>query len=290
MVKVLIHGGAWNAALPLSDDIWQTATDRSCVALSLKGRSALDIVEEAVALQELEECLDAGIGSVVQLDGRIRMDAGICDSSGHYGAVVQIEQVATPIKVARRILDIGYHSMLSGEGARLFALEQGFPSVSPYIAETMQEFHETRRQFPNLTYKAITANIEDINKKRLSTVGAVAIDDQGRLAAACSTGGLSFGYPGRVGDTAILGAGVYCSPHVAVACTGEGDKMLRRLTAKRVEEGFLKHGSLRKAADDAVQDLLDSENGYCGLIAVASTGEAVSARSTTIMAFAEKSE
>lgn len=236
--------------------------------------------------QELEECLDAGIGSIVQLDGRIRMDAGICDSSGRYGAVLQIEHVATPVRVARRLLEIGYHSILSGEGARFFALEQGFPSVSPYTPETMKEFFSTRQSFPSLTYATLTQDIAGNDKKRMGTVGAVAIDDQGRLAAACSTGGLELGYPGRVGDTAIYGAGVYCSEHVAVACTGEGDKVLRRLTARQVEDGFLKHGSLQRAADDAVADLLNITKGYCGLIAVARTGEAAKSHSTSLMTFA----
>lgn len=288
MATLLVHGGAWNSIEDLQNDIWQKATDRSTASIDLAGKSAIDIVEAACAAQELEECLDAGIGSVVQLDGRIRMDAGICDSSGRYGAVLQIEQVATPIKVARRILDIGYHSILSGEGARLFALEQGFPSVSPYIPDTLEEFHRTRKGLPNLTYDALTVDIEGNNKKRLSTVGAVAIDDKGRLAAACSTGGLAFGYPGRIGDTGIYGAGVYCSEHVAVACTGEGDKVVRRLTARMVEDGFLKHGSLQKAADDAVADLLEKEKGYCGLIAIARTGEAVVANTTNIMTSAIK--
>lgn len=288
MAKVLIHGGAWNSEVPLDRDIWQEATDRSAAVLAMNGMDAVDMVAAAVAAQELEECLDAGIGSVVQLDGRIRMDAGICDSSGRYGAVLQIEHVATPIKIAKRIMDIGYHSILSGDGARLFALEQGFPSVSPFTAETMAEFHKTRATLPDLTYAALTTDIESVNKKRLSTVGAVAIDDKGQLAAACSTGGLSFGYPGRIGDTAIFGAGVYCSQHVAVACTGEGDKILRRLTARQVEEGFLRHGSLQLAADEAIQDLLQKENGYGGLIAVASTGETAMSHSTNVMSFAKK--
>lgn len=288
MAKILIHGGAWNSQVALDNDIWQAATDRSAAALKLAGVSALDAVEKATVLQELEDCLDAGIGSVVQLDGRIRMDAGICDSSGRYGAILQLEQCANPVSVARRLMDIGYHSILSGEGARLFALEQGFPSISPYTAETLEEFSRTRQGLHDLTYAALTADIAGNNKKRMSTVGAVAIDDQGRLAAACSTGGLAFGYPGRVGDTAIYGAGVYCSEHVAVACTGEGDKVLRRLTARRVEDGFLRHGSLQKAADEAVQDLLDKEKGYCGLIAVARTGEAVKAQSTNVLSFSQR--
>ncbi len=288
MARILIHGGAWNAKEINIRNREQEATGRSCASVKLKGRSAIDIVEEAVALQELEEVLDAGIGSAMQLDGRIRMDAGICDSEGRYGAVLQIEHVATPIKVARRLLDYGYHSILSGEGAGQFAAENGFPKVSAFVSPVMEGFLNLRRRYPELTYQMLVRDMEDLNKKKLSTVGAVAIDDQGRLAAACSTGGLDFGYPGRVGDTAIFGAGVYCSKHVAVACTGEGDKVLRRLTARLVEDYFLKHGDIKAAAEEAIKDMLEKEKGLCGLIAIASNGESAVALSTTFMSTAEK--
>jgi beta-aspartyl-peptidase (threonine type) len=186
-------------------------------------------------------------------------------------------------------MDKGYHSILSGSGARLFALEEGFPAVSPYTDHALVQFSKERARFSELTYAALTRDMIELNKLKLGTVGAVALDDHGNLAAACSTGGLGYGFPGRVGDTPILGAGVFCSEHVAVACTGEGDKFLRRLVAKRVEEGFLKHGSLQRAAEEALKDVLDRENGYGGLIAVARTGETAHAHTTTEMLFAEKS-
>lgn len=290
MAKLLIHGGASNLTAAGANDAKSDATERTCRGMRLSGASALDLVEAAVAAQELEETLNAGIGSVVQLDGRIRMDAGICTSTGKYGAVIQIEQVATPVKVARRVLDIGYHSILSGEGARLFALEQGFPSVSPYTPQALEAYTQSRTQFKELSYAAISGNIDDINVKKLSTVGAVAIDDNGDLAAACSTGGTKFCYPGRVGDTPIFGAGLYCSHQVAVACTGEGDKILRRLTAKRVDDLYQKHGSLKRAVDEAVEDLLQKEKGYCGIIAVAHTGETAFGYSTAFMAYAETAD
>lgn len=287
MAKLLIHGGAANLADAAVTDPKRAATERTCKSSRLPGMTAIDLVEAAVAAQEREEDLNAGIGSVVQMDGRIRMDAGICTSDGKYGAVIQIEQVATPVRVARRILDIGYHSILSGDGARLFALEQGFPAASVYTPQTLDVFMQSRAQFKELTYAALSGNVDAINVKKLSTVGAVAIDDKGRLAAACSTGGTRFCYPGRVGDTPIFGAGLYCSPHVAVSCTGEGDKMLRRLTARRVDEYFQKHGALKRAVDEAVADLLQKENGYCGIIAVAHTGETAFGHSTSFMAHAE---
>ncbi len=283
MAKILIHGGAWNARSSTIRSHEQEATDRTCARVEAKGVSALDLVAGIVAAQEDEDALDAGTGSILQLDGRIRMDAGICDSKGHYGAVLQIEDVRNPIRVARRLMEYGYHSILSGDGARAFAREEGFPPYSPYIKEAEKLYARSRERFPEINYAALVANMGDINKKKMGTVGAVALDDAGNLAAACSTGGLTYGYPGRVGDTAIYGAGVYCSNHVAVACTGEGDKMLRRLTARHVEDGFLKHGNLQQALDEAVEDLMREQNGYCGLIAVAADGQSGHSKSTTFM-------
>jgi isoaspartyl peptidase/L-asparaginase-like protein (Ntn-hydrolase superfamily) len=288
MAKVLIHGGGSNWKDVQIVKVKQAETDQSCADVKLAGMSAVDIVEAATALQELKPSLNAGIGSVIQLDGVIRTDAAICDSSGRYAGIMQLEQVANPVKVARRLMERGYHSILSGVGARLFALEEGFPSVSLHTDHAIADFREERRAFPDLSYKALTRDIVEVNRLKMSTVGAVAIDDNGNMAAANSTGGTGYCFPGRVGDTPVFGAGLYCSEHVAVALTGEGDKVLRRLTAKRVEELYLKYNSLQRAADEAIQDLLQKEKGYGGIIAVARTGETAKAHSTSTMIFAAK--
>lgn len=288
MAVVLVHGGASNLAGSPLNAAKQAVTEASCAALTLKGASALDLVEQAVALQELAPELNAGIGAVIQMDGRIRLDAAICDSQGRYGAVIQLEQVANPVKVARRIAQIGYHSILSGDGAKSFAVEQGFALTSLYTEKTFAEYAASRAQYPELSYAALSGNIDDINVKKLSTVGAVALDDDGCLAAACSTGGTKFCFPGRVGDTPILGAGLYASEKVAVAMTGEGDKVLRRLTSLKVDQLLSAGASLQEAVDQAVDDLLKVTNGYCGIIAVSAKGETAVGHSTAFMAHAQQ--
>lgn len=284
MALLMVHGGCANLTDPA-----QTNGKRDAALAAFQGTrsgSALDCVEQAVTILENDPRVNAGTGSVVQMDGRIRMDAAVCTSAGGYAAVMQIEQVRNPIRVARRLCDIGYHSILSGDGARLFALEQGFPSESPFTAGRLEEYHHVRESFPILTYANISRNIHETNTKKLSTVGAVALDDAGGLAAACSTGGTKFCYPGRVGDTPVYGAGVYCSPHVAVACTGEGDKVLRRLSAKKVEEFYLSHGDLQKAAEEVVFDLWEAQKGFMGLIALSRDGQSACAHNTVFMAHA----
>lgn len=284
---LLTHGGGANQPDELNTR--KTKSAQVCIDNVDTTMSALDMVEQAVRELELEPIFNAGYGSVVQMDGVIRMDAGICTSKGQYGAVMQIQNVHNPIQVARAVMDRGYHSILSGDGATAFAREIGIPSLSPYTADRLLEINDIRtNDIRALTYDALANDIESTNVKKLSTVDAVAIDNNGILAAACSTGGTKYCYPGRVGDTPIYGAGVYCSEYVAVACTGEGDKVLRRLTSKKVEEFYLQTGNLKTACDMAVQDLWDKEKGYVGIIAISSKGDHATANNTYFMASALK--
>ncbi|MGB9154133.1 MAG: isoaspartyl peptidase/L-asparaginase [Alphaproteobacteria bacterium] len=288
MSIVLIHGGAANFDANAPElATKQAAVMRAKHALDDKNLPALDLVELAVKNLELAPELNAGFGSVIQMDGAIRMDAGICDSDQHYAAVLQIEQTKNPILVARKLMGFGYHSILSGSGARQFADEMGFPRESAFTAERMNEYQEMREEFCALSYHDLAQRMDIINKKKLGTVGAVAIDESGNLAAACSTGGTKYCFPGRVGDTGVFGAGVYCSKHIAVALTGEGDKILRRMTAKLVETLYLQSGDLQQAVDAAAKDLLTAEDGYCGIIAVSSKRQSAHVHSTKFMAFAK---
>jgi len=288
MSIVLIHGGAANLEATTPELVEkQAAVMRVKDGLGNRSASVLDLVELAVKNLELAPELNAGFGSVVQMDGVIRMDAGICDSDQHYAAVLQIEQTKNPILVARKLMGLGYHSILSGSGARQFADEMGFARESAVTAKRMDEYLEMRNEFHALNYQDLAQRMDVINKKKLGTVGAVAIDEKGNLAAACSTGGTKYCFPGRVGDTGVFGAGVYCSKHVAVTLTGEGDKILRRMTAKLVETLYLQSGDLQQAVDAAAKDLLSIEDGYCGIIAVSAKRESAHAHSTKFMAFAK---
>ena len=272
MAILLIHGGASNAAL--SPDR-KSATEHICHAVVLEHRSAADIAADAIAAMEMDPLFNAGVGSFLQLDGRARLDAGFCTSDGRYLAT---------------LMDIGYHSILSGAGAEQFARDQGFHEASVVTGERMAMHNAARQKFPALDYAHIASTILKEKADKLGTVGAVALDAKGTLAAGCSTGGTAFAFPGRIGDTAVFGAGVYCSEHVAVACTGEGDKILRRLTARRVEDAFLRHNDLQRAVDEALKDLRDTQAGDGGIIALSRDGQTASGYNTLSMAFAQKEE
>lgn len=270
MIRLLTHAGAWNTR---DETAQQTEIDavKASIEAAKGSPDVVSAVEKAAIFLENHPSLDAGFGSIIQMDGRIRMDAGIADSHGNYGAVVQIEEIQNPISVARRLMELDYHHILSGDGAKSFALEQGFPRKSVYTLKRINSYLQLREEIPDLSYESLLKDKEEQIKKKLSTIGAVAVDDQGNLAVASSTGGLSYGYPGRVGDSALLGHGMYCSKHVAVACTGHGEKIIITLLAQRVERYYLEDQDLQKAVDQAISDL-GAAGGEGGIIAAAKDG------------------
>lgn len=281
MTTLVVHGGAWNAEEESVKRLESEATKQACKAASAQ-KDLLSIVETAVNVLEDAPMLDAGTGSIIQMDGRIRMDAAIADSSGHYSAILQIEQVKHPVSVARKLLEQGYHNILSGQGALLFALENGFKMESTYTEHRLEMFMKQRRELPILSYANLVKNKKALNAKKLSTVGAVAVDAKGNLISAASTGGLYYGYPGRVGDTPLYGHGMYCSKHVAVACTGHGELIMKIMMAKQVELYFLESKDLQSACERAIADL-GKVGGQGGLIAVSRDKQVGIAHNTKFM-------
>ena len=283
--RLLVHGGAVNDADGSHIQAKQDATEGSCQAIDLQ-RGALDLVEAAASNLENAPALNAGYGSVLQLDGRIRTDAAICGSDGDYAAIVNVEHIRNPVQLSRRLMAYGYHSILAGEGAQHFAKEEGF-SVEPLFTDkALDDYLRARESYPVLSYDSLAAGKQGNNHQKLSTIGAVAVDVYGRLAAACSTGGTKYCYPGRVGDTPVFGAGLYCTDRIAIACTGEGDKILRRLSARRAAEYFENYGDIQAALDHAVNDLGKVESGYIGMIAVQNDGTSAISHNTNFMAYA----
>lgn len=284
---ILAHAGAWNMTDEHAQKIERDAVQAAVEGVKTSAQVFL-AVEQAVISLENHPSLDAGLGSIIQMDGRIRMDAGIADSQGRYGAVLQIEQIQNPITVARKLLELDYHHILSGEGALQFALEQGFERRSAFTEKRFKSFLELRKEVPVLRYEELLKNKEERAKKKLSTVGAVAVDENGNLAVASSTGGLSYGYPGRVSDSALFGLGMYCSKEVAVACTGHGEVIMRVMLAKRVEQYYLQEKNLQKAAEAAIKDLGEA-GGQGGIIACSRDGTTAVAYNTSFLATAQSS-
>jgi L-asparaginase / beta-aspartyl-peptidase len=232
-----------------------------------KREAALDAVEAAVRALEEDPCFNAGRGSVLTATGCIELDAAIMDGRDRSaGAVSGLRTTRAPISLARRLLDQGPHVFLSGHGADDFARDRDFEQVD----NSWFEIPERRRQLDEL----MTANGFD-DEVKYGTVGAVAVDLDGHVAAATSTGGLTAKRWGRVGDSPLIGAGTYADDRAAaVSATGSGEYFIRAVAAHQLAERVRIGGQSLQEALDAVLDDVASIGGKGGLIAVAPNGEA----------------
>ena len=235
------------------------------------GRSALDVVTEAVRL--LEECplFNAGIGAVYTRDETHELDACVMDGNTlNAGAVAGVSHLHNPILAARLVMEHSPHVMMIGEGAENFAIAQGMERVSADIFSTLERYAQLlAAQSAGETVLDHSATPLDENNK-MGTVGAVALDMFGNLAAATSTGGMTNKLPGRVGDSPLVGAGCYANnASVAVSCTGTGEVFIRALAAYDIA-ALMDYGglSLSEACERVVMEKLPALGGSGGLIAV----------------------
>jgi beta-aspartyl-peptidase (threonine type) len=272
--RLVIHGGAGSMRLGTVD-----AASERCARAGLeaaleagssileKSESALDAVEAAVRVLEEDPCFNAGRGSVLTATGCIELDAAIMDGrTRSAGAVSGLRTTRAPISLARRLLEQGPHVFLSGHGADDFARGHGFEQVD----NSWFEIPERRRQAEELM---AGGGFDD--EVKYGTVGAVAVDVDGHVAVATSTGGLTAKRWGRVGDSPLIGAGTYADDRsAAVSATGSGEYFIRAVAAHQLAERMrLGRQSLQEALDAVLADVA-SLGGKGGLIAVAPNGDA----------------
>jgi len=254
-----LHGGAgarsgrdYSVAEYHMRELTENARDRLAA-----GARALDVVEYAVTQMESSGLYVAGRGSSPNSAGYVELDASIMDGPvSAAGAVSCIRDVVNPVSVARRVMEATPHVMLSGAGALAFARAQGFEQVGdPH----------------NYYMLPIGVNEDEIADKSHGTVGAVALDTNGELAAATSTGGTFGKLEGRVGDTPIIGAGTWADSEVAVSCTGTGEYFIRTGAALAIAYKVKAGASLGQAIDEVLADIKHL-GGDGGIIAIDSTG------------------
>ena len=236
-----------------------------------EGRRALDVVTEAVRL--LEECplFNAGIGAVYTRDETHELDACVMDGNTlQAGAVAGVSHLRNPVLAARLVMEHSPHVMMIGEGAENFAIAQGMERVSADIFSTPERYAQLLAvRTTGETMLDHNATPLDENNK-MGTVGAVALDMFGNLAAATSTGGMTNKLPGRVGDSPLVGAGCYANnANVAVSCTGTGEVFIRALAAYDIA-ALMDYGglSLSEACERVVMEKLPALGGSGGLIAI----------------------
>ena len=283
---LIVHGGCGTPP-PGEEEARSAACERAAEAgwrVLQGGGSAVDAVESAVRTLEDEPLLNAGTGAYLQADGVARLDASVMTADGRAGAVAQVPLLRHPVSLARYLLEQDAHVMLAGREALTLALqlghETGVVATPDKIAYWQQHLDAACRR---LDYAAMAEAWKRENP-RLGTVGAVALDAQGRLAAATSTGGTGQCYPGRVGDTPIIGAGTYCTPRVGVSLTGVGERIMVKLAAKRLAD-LVADGC---AVTPAAERVLDELGGGAGLIAIDAGGTVVATRRTPFMAAARR--
>lgn len=284
--SLIVHGGCGTP--PPGEEAARTAAaeraaDAGWAVLRARG-SALDAAEAAVRALEDEPLLNAGIGAYLQADGVARLDASVMASDGRAGAVAQVPLLPHPVSLARYLLEQDAHVMLAGPEALALAArlghEVGVVATPAKIAYWQEHLVDACRR---LDYAAMAAAWKAENP-RLGTVGCVALDADGRLAAATSTGGTGQCYPGRVGDTPVIGAGTYCTPRVGVSMTGVGERILVKLAAKRLAD--LVGGGV--PLGEAAGRVLDEVGPGAGLIAIDARGEVAERRNTPFMAAARR--
>lgn len=272
--KLVIHGGA-GAMRPDHGDADHEERARQGLRDALgagsaildKGGSAVDAVEAAVRVLEDDPCFNAGRGSTLNAEGLVELDAAIMDGRDRRaGAVAGLRTTRAPITLARRLMERGPHVFLSYEGADRMAREVGLEQVDNSWFVTS----ERRRQLGELLAKGgFDANV------KYGTVGAVAVDSSGRVAAATSTGGLTAKQWGRIGDSPLIGAGTYADDRAcAVSATGSGEYFIRAVAGHQLAERVRLGGqSLQQAVDGTLEDIRQL-GGKGGLIAVGPDGEA----------------
>lgn len=268
MIRLALHGGAGDPAPGAPSDPPEHRDALMRIAAEgldwlRAGRAAVDVVERVVEL--LEDCplFNAGIGAVLNADGQPELDAAIMDGRSRAGgAVTGVMRTRSPVRLARAVMERSPHVMFAGAGAEALGRELGLAEVDPsffVIDERVRQLERARK----------TGSIVLDHDAAFGTVGAVARDSRGHLAAATSTGGLTNKRPGRVGDTPILGAGTYADDRsVAVSCTGTGECFIRAAAGFQIHARIHYAGDTLNAACAAALEDVRSQNGRGGLIAI----------------------
>lgn len=238
------------------------------------GGGALDAVEAAVRLLEDDPTFNCGTGSCLNAAGEVELDASIMDGATlRCGAVAAVGDVRNPVTLARRVMDRSSHVFLVGSGASAFARQVGIPACKASDLVTPAQLRRWQR-----------LRDEEAADPGKGTVGAVARDAAGHLAAATSTGGTAMKLPGRVGDTPIIGCGTYADDSLAaVSCTGHGERIIQLTLARRAADLVGRGLAPMAAAREAVRELGARVGGEGGLILVGPTGEVAFACNTRVM-------
>jgi beta-aspartyl-peptidase (threonine type) len=277
---IIVHGGAWRIPREIEESCLrgvEKAARRGFSCLLSNG-SALDAVETAIRDLEDNSTFDAGIGSVLNAEGKIELDAAIMD--GRFlkaGAVAAVREIRHPISFARKVMENSPHVLLVGEGANKFAKLQDFPSFHGLVVK--RELDRWKR------LRSKYVHTMQFSDEGADTVGAVAMDVHGNIAAGTSTGGVPFKLPGRVADSSLIGCGLYADNNLGgVSATGYGEEIMRMTLSRVVCEHLEKGLNAQESAEKSIRFLKTKINGRAGVIVLDKKGEIGVSYSTPKMA------
>ncbi|SHJ10576.1 N4-(beta-N-acetylglucosaminyl)-L-asparaginase [Arenibacter nanhaiticus] len=259
------------AIIPIAICTWNfmNATAKAWEVLD-KGGSALDAVEQGVMVEEADLSNETvGNGGRPDRDGNVTLDACIMDKDGNCGAVLCMENIEHPISVARKVMEDTPHVMLAGKGAEQFAYEKGFPKVNLLTEKAKKDW---------LAWKETSKYETIINIENHDTIGMLAIDKNGDIAGACTTSGMGYKMAGRVGDSPIIGAGLFVDNEVGAAtATGVGEEVVRTVGSFLIVELMRQGKSPQEACEEGVKRIMAKNKGrkdfQIGFIAINKKGE-----------------
>jgi len=262
---------AVKAILPVVIATWNvpTSTARAWEVLQ-EGKSALDAIEQGCMVEEANaEGQSVGIGGLPDRDGNVTLDACIMNKEGNYGAVVCMQNIMHPISVARKVMEETPHVILAGQGAEQFAISQGFTKENLLTENSKKAWEEWKK---TSQYKPI------INIENHDTIGMLAIDKNGDISGGCTTSGLAFKMAGRVGDSPIIGSGLFVDNEIGGAtATGLGEEVLKTVGSFLIVELMRQGRSPQEACEEAIGRIIkkspDFKDFQVGYIAINKAGE-----------------
>ncbi|WP_347841313.1 N(4)-(beta-N-acetylglucosaminyl)-L-asparaginase [uncultured Draconibacterium sp.] len=257
----------WNHGMAANEAAWN---------ILKKGGHSLDAVEAGVRVPEADpNVITVGKGGIPDASGKVTLDACIMDEKGRAGSVTYLQDIKHPVSVARLVMEKTPHVMLSGKGALKFALDNGFEKEKLLTKARKAEWKKWKKEQSEFSNRI---NIENVTEDNHDTIGMLAIDEEGRISGACTTSGMGYKMPGRVGDSPIIGAGLFVDGEVGGAtATGSGELVMKTLGSFLVVE-FMRQGkSPKKACEEAVRRIArkipDYEKHQIGYIALNTKGE-----------------
>lgn len=271
----LVNDLSSSSTKPLVISTWKHGVEANKAAWEVlsKGGSALDAAEKGVMVTESDLTnRSVGIGGRPDRDGHVTLDACIMDHNSKCGSVACIEGIAHPISVARSVMENTRHVMLVGAGAREFALDMGFEKIKTPLKEVKKDWKEWRKEEKEKNKRP------EINHENHDTIGMLTLDVNGNLSGSCTTSGWAYKLPGRVGDSPIIGAGLFVDNEIGAACaTGLGEAIIRiagsHTVVELMRQGFTPQEACQKAVERIISKHDDLTGLQCGFLAINKKGE-----------------